>query len=65
MRGRVLALALCLTILVVLTAIDISTQPSNAVVGFVVVAPLVTALLGDARDVALIGSLARQWAGLG
>jgi PAS domain S-box-containing protein len=54
----VLALAPGLTVMAVLTAIDISLQPSTAVVGFVVVAPLLTALLGDARDVALIGAVA-------
>jgi PAS domain S-box-containing protein len=58
-RGkRVLALTSGLTIVAALTAIDIWAQPPTALVGFVVVAPLLTALLGTGRDVVIVGSVA-------
>jgi PAS domain S-box-containing protein len=38
-----------------LAAIDIWVQPSTAVIGIVLVAPLVTVLFGSARDVAIVG----------
>jgi PAS domain S-box-containing protein len=53
--GRAIALAPGLTIAAVLAAIDIGAQPPTAVVGFIVVAPLLTALIGTARDVAIVG----------
>jgi PAS domain S-box-containing protein len=53
-----LALAPGLLIVAVLAVVDIAAQPPTAVVGFVVVAPLVTALLGTSRDVVVIGALA-------
>ena len=37
------------------TVVDISVQPTTAVVGMVLVAPLLTALFGTARDVAVVG----------
>ncbi|HEV2786726.1 MAG TPA: hypothetical protein VGV67_10085, partial [Solirubrobacteraceae bacterium] len=40
-----------------LTAIDLAIQPSTAVVGIVIVAPLLTMLFGETRDVALVGVL--------
>ena len=57
-RGRVMALAPGLAIAVVLAAIDAGGQPPTAVIGFVVVAPLLTALLGTGRDVAIVGAVA-------
>ena len=56
-RGHVLALAPGLAVAAALTALDIGAQPPTAAVGFVVVAPLLTALLGTARDVAIVGAL--------
>ncbi|HTN23548.1 MAG TPA: GAF domain-containing protein, partial [Solirubrobacteraceae bacterium] len=53
--SRVLGLAAGLAIAALFTGIDLGAQPTTAVVGFVLVAPLVTALLGMARDVALVG----------
>jgi PAS domain S-box-containing protein len=55
--GRALALAPGLTVAAGLIVIDIAAQPPTAVVGFIVVAPLLTALLGTARDVAIVGAL--------
>jgi PAS domain S-box-containing protein len=49
------ALAPGLSIVAALTVLDIWAQPSTAVVGMVLVAPLVTALLGRPRDVAIVG----------
>ncbi len=55
--GRALALAPGLSIAALLTAVDIGAQPATAVVGFVVVAPLLTALVGTARDVVIVGAI--------
>lgn len=38
-----------------LTAVDLLAQPSTAVIGIVLVAPLLTMLAGDTRDVVLVG----------
>ncbi|MEA2148172.1 MAG: hypothetical protein QOD69_2 [Solirubrobacteraceae bacterium] len=58
-RGnRVLALASGLTIAGTLGLIDMLAQPKTAVIGFVVVAPLLTSLFGSARDVAVVGCAA-------
>ncbi len=56
-RGHALALAPGLAIAATLATIEVGAQPPTAVIGFVVVAPLVTALLGTARDVAVVGTL--------
>jgi PAS domain S-box-containing protein len=53
-----LALAPGLLITAVLAVLDLSIQPSTAVVGLVVLAPLVTAVLGRPRDVAVVGGFA-------
>jgi PAS domain S-box-containing protein len=56
LRGsHVAALAAGLSIVAAFTVVDISVQPTTAVVGMVLVAPLLTALFGTARDVALVG----------
>ena len=60
--AQALALAPGLTIVAALALIDILLQPSTAVVGTVLVAPLVTVLLGTARDVVLVGALATAFA---
>jgi PAS domain S-box-containing protein len=52
---RVLALAPGLLVVSALALIDALAQPSTAVIGIVVVAPLLTALFGTSRDVATIG----------
>ncbi|HUR85895.1 MAG TPA: SpoIIE family protein phosphatase [Solirubrobacteraceae bacterium] len=54
---RALAVVPGLAIVAVLTAIDLWAQPATAVVGFVLVAPLLTALFGAPRDVALVGTV--------
>jgi PAS domain S-box-containing protein len=56
--SRVLALAPGLSIAAALAIIDIWAQPSTAVIGMVVVAPLLTVLFGTPRDIALVGVLA-------
>ncbi|MEA2190814.1 MAG: hypothetical protein QOI73_935 [Solirubrobacteraceae bacterium] len=53
-----LALAPALSLAALLTLVDIWAQPPTAVIGFVVLAPLLTALLGTPRDVAIVGSIA-------
>ncbi|MEA2154584.1 MAG: hypothetical protein QOE11_724 [Solirubrobacteraceae bacterium] len=55
--GRVLALGPGLAIAALLAVIDVWAQPSTAVIGIVVVAPLLTALLGTTRDVVIVGSI--------
>lgn len=47
-----------LSLAALLAIVDIGAQPSTAVIGFVVVAPLLTALVGGAREVAVVGGLA-------
>jgi PAS domain S-box-containing protein len=56
--SRALALAPGLSIAAVLAAIDIGLQPSTVVIGLVVLAPLLTALFGGPRDVAIVGAIA-------
>ena len=56
-ENRTLALAPGLAIVAVLTFVDIVLQPSQAVIGIVVLAPLLTALVGTPRDVAVVGAL--------
>jgi len=57
-RGnRVLSLAPGLAIAALLAVVDAAAQPTTAVIGFIVVAPLLTALVGTARDVAIVGAL--------
>jgi PAS domain S-box-containing protein len=51
-----LALAPGLALVAALTVLDLWAQPSNAVIGIVLVAPLLTVLLGTARDVAIVAS---------
>jgi PAS domain S-box-containing protein len=57
-RSRILALAPGLSIAAAVTIVDVWAAPPNAVIGIVVLAPVLTALIASARDVALIGSLA-------
>jgi len=57
-RSRALALAPGLSIAVALTVIDIWAAPPTAVIGIVILAPLLTALFSDPRDVAVVGSVA-------
>lgn len=52
---RALVLGPALAVLALLSAVDLLAQPSTAVVGIAVVAPLLTMLVGDSRDVALVG----------
>ena len=56
--AQVLALAPGLSIVVALALVDIVLQPPTAVIGIVLVAPLVTVLLGTARAVVLVGATA-------
>jgi PAS domain S-box-containing protein len=56
-RSRVLALAPGLSIVAAVTIVDVWAAPPNAVIGIAVLAPMLTALVGTARDVALVGSL--------
>jgi PAS domain S-box-containing protein len=55
---QAVALAPGLSIVAALTLLDILVQPSTAVIGIVLVAPLVTVLLGTARDVVIVGAIA-------
>jgi PAS domain S-box-containing protein len=57
-NSRVLALAPGLAIAAALTIIDVWAAPPNAVIGIVVLAPVLTALFGSAREVAVIGVIA-------
>jgi PAS domain S-box-containing protein len=56
--NRTLGLAPGLSIAAAFTAIDIGLQPSTVVIGIVVLAPLLTALFGGPRDVAVVGAVA-------
>jgi len=56
--SRVLALAPGLLIAAALTIVDAGLQPSAAVIGIVVLAPLLTVRIGRPRDVAIIGVMA-------
>jgi PAS domain S-box-containing protein len=53
--GSKLAVVPGLVIVAALATIDVWAQPSTAVVGMVLVAPLLTALFGGARDVTVVG----------
>ncbi|MEA2243392.1 MAG: hypothetical protein QOD24_2948 [Solirubrobacteraceae bacterium] len=55
--SNVLAVVPGLVIVAALATIDLWVQPSTAVIGIVLVAPLLTALFGSARDVAIVGSV--------
>lgn len=58
-RGsRVLALAPGVSIALALTVVDIWAAPPTAVIGIVVLVPLLTALLGTPRDVTAMGVVA-------
>jgi serine phosphatase RsbU (regulator of sigma subunit)/PAS domain-containing protein len=57
-RSRALALAPGLSIAAALTIIDVWAAPPNAVIGIVVLAPILTALFASPRDVVLISVLA-------
>ena len=56
-RSRVLGLAPGLAIVALFTGIDVGARPTTAVIGFILVAPLVTALAGTWRDVATVGAV--------
>ncbi len=56
--NRVLALAPGLSVALLLTIIDLWAQPPTAVIGIVVVAPLLTALVASPRDVVVVGTVA-------
>ena len=56
--SRTLALAPGLLITAALAVLDVSVQPSTAIIGLVILAPLATAVLGGPRDVAIIGCVA-------
>jgi PAS domain S-box-containing protein len=56
--NRVLALLLGLSVVLAVTVIDLWAQPPTAVIGLVVVAPLMTALLAGPREVVVVGSAA-------
>jgi len=56
--SRLLALAPALSLAALLTLVDIVVQPPTAIIGFVVLAPLLAALLGAPRDVVVVGSAA-------
>ena len=59
LRGtRALALGPGLALVALLATIDIVAQPATAVIGMVLVAPLLTVLLGTARDVLLVAAIA-------
>ena len=49
--SRLLALAPALSLAALLTLVDIVVQPPTAIIGFVVLAPLLTALLGSRTTV--------------
>ena len=55
-RRRAITLLTGLSIAALLTTLDISIGSSLVLVGLVVFAPLVVALFGDPRDVALVGA---------
>ena len=55
---RLVALAPALTFAAALAIVDILAQPPTAILGFVVLAPLLAALLGTPRDVVIVGSAA-------
>ncbi len=55
--GHALALAPGLAVAGLFALVDATAQPTTAVIGFVVVAPLLTALFGTARDVAIVGAV--------
>jgi PAS domain S-box-containing protein len=55
---RVLALAPGLSVALTLAIVDIWVQPSTAIIGIVVIAPLLAALSGSPRDIAIVGSVA-------
>jgi PAS domain S-box-containing protein len=57
-NSHAVALAPGLLIVAALAVIDIWLQPSTAVIGTVLVAPLLTALFGSSRHVAVVGSAA-------
>jgi PAS domain S-box-containing protein len=50
-----IALAPGLSVVAAFTVVDVWVQPTTAVVGMVLVAPLLTALFGSPRDVAVVG----------
>jgi PAS domain S-box-containing protein len=52
------ALALGVSLAALLALVDLWAQPPTAVVGFALVAPLLTALLAAPREVAIVGSFA-------
>jgi hypothetical protein len=54
--GRVLALVPGLSIALTFATIDIWLQPSQAVIGMVLLAPLLTVLLGTPRDVLIVSA---------
>ena len=56
--SRALTLAPGIAVLTLLTVLDVLVQPSAAIIGIVIVAPLLTMLFGATRDVALVGALA-------
>ena len=56
--NRAVALGLGLSFATVLATVDAVWQPNTAIIGFVVLAPLLTGLLGTSRDVAAVGALA-------
>ncbi len=56
-RSRVLGLAPGLAIVALFTGIDVGARPTTVVVGFILIAPLVTALAGTWRDVATVGAV--------
>ena len=53
-----IALALGLGLSVLLAVIDMWVQPATAIVGFALIAPLLTALLSGPRQVAIVGAFA-------
>jgi PAS domain S-box-containing protein len=53
-----LALAPGLAVVAALAVVDIWLQPSTAVIGMVVVAPMLAALFGRPRDIAIVGAVA-------
>ncbi|HWC26493.1 MAG TPA: GAF domain-containing protein, partial [Solirubrobacteraceae bacterium] len=52
-----LALAPGLSVAALLAVVDFALQPSTVLVGFVVLAPLLTALFGTPRDVVVVGAI--------
>ena len=57
-RSRVLALAPGLSIAAALGIIDILATPPTAVIGIVLLAPLLTGVIGRPRDVIVVGAIA-------